>query len=151
MAMNFNSFKHLLPTDFSTIGDIFSSLRSRNYRLYFTGQGISLVGTWMQNIALSWLVYRLTGSVFLLGLIGFISQIPTFFLSPFTGVVIDRYSRLGVLKLTQLFFMLQALVMSVLVLTNRIEVWHIIVLSIVFGVISSFDAPARQALVRSDR
>jgi len=126
---------------------IFSSLRSRNYRIYFTGQGISLIGTWMQNIALSWLVYRLTGSVFLLGLIGFTSQIPTFVLAPFTGVLTDRFNRLKIMRLAQFFFMLQALVMTILVMTNQIEVWHIIALSIIFGIISAFDAPARQSLV----
>jgi MFS family permease len=101
----------------------------------------------MQNIALSWLVYRLTGSVFLLGLIGFTSQIPTFFLTPFTGVVTDRYNRLSIMKMTQLLFMLQAIVMTLLVMLNLIDVWHIIALSIVFGVITAFDAPARQSLV----
>jgi MFS family permease len=111
------------------------------------GQGISLIGTWMQNIALSWLVYRLTGSVFLLGLIGFTSQIPTFILTPFTGVLTDRYNRLGILKLTQLFYMLQASVMAFLVLFNLIAVWQIVLLSIVSGIITAFDAPARQSLV----
>jgi MFS family permease len=141
------SVKDLIPKDFRTIGSIFTSLRSRNYRIYFTGQGISLTGTWIQNIALSWLVYRLTGSVFLLGLIGFTSQIPTFVLSPFTGVLTDRYNRLRIMKLTQVLFMLHALVMALLVLFNLIEVWHIIALSIVFGIITAFDAPARQSLV----
>jgi MFS family permease len=134
----------VLPKDIKTI---FSSLHSRNYRLYFIGQGISLIGTWMQSIALSWLVYRLTGSVFLLGLIGFTSQIPTFILSPFTGVLTDRHNRLTIMSLAQLFFMLQALTMTLLVLLNLIEVWHIIVLSSIFGIISAFDAPARQSLV----
>ncbi len=129
------------------LSSIFASLHSRNYRLYFAGQGISMVGTWMQNIALSWLIYRLTGSVFLLGLIGFTSQIPTFILSPFTGVVTDRRNRLTILKLTQFFYMLQALVMTLLVLLNLIQVWQIIVLSVISGIISAFDAPARQSLV----
>jgi MFS family permease len=142
--MMFNSF---IPNNFDAIRNMFSSLRSRNYRLYFTGQGISLVGTWMQNIALSWLVYRLTGSVFLLGLIGFTSQIPTFVLAPFTGVLIDRYSRFKIMKIAQICFMLQALTMAFLVFFNLIDVWHIVVLSIVFGIISAFDAPARQSLV----
>lgn len=136
-----------LPKDFSAIKGIFSSLRSRNYRIYFTGQGISNIGTWMQNIALSWMVYRLTGSVFLLGLIGFTSQIPTFFLAPFTGVLIDKYNRLKIMRLTQVFYMLQALTMTLLVLFNLIEVWHIIALSIVFGIVTAFDAPTRQSLV----
>lgn len=136
-----------IPKDFTKITHIFSSLRSRNYRLYFTGQGISLIGTWMQNIALSWLVYRLTGSVFLLGLVGFTSQIPTFVLAPFTGVLTDRFNRLRIMTLTQVFFMLLALTMTLLVLLNLIEVWHIIVLSLVSGIITAFDAPARQSLV----
>jgi MFS family permease len=140
-------FNNINPNNFDAIRNMFSSLRSRNYRMYFTGQGISLIGTWMQNIALSWLVYRLTGSVFLLGLIGFTSQIPTFVLSPFTGVLIDRYSRLQVMKFAQICFMLQALTMAFLVFFNLIDVWHIVVLSIVFGIISAFDAPARQSLV----
>ncbi len=130
-----------------TLRNIFSSLYSRNYRIYFIGQGISLIGTWMQNIALSWLVYRLTGSVFLLGVIGFTTQIPTFILSPFTGVLTDRFKRLRIMILTQVFFMLQALVMTLLVLFNLVTVWHIVALSLVFGIISAFDAPARQSLV----
>ena len=137
----------VIPKELSSLKDIFSSLRSRNYRLYFFGQGFSLIGTWMQNIALSWLVYRLTGSVFLLGLIGFTTQIPTFILTPFTGVLTDRYNRHRIMVLAQVFFMLQAFAMAFLVLFNLIDVWHIIVLSLVFGVISAFDAPARQSLV----
>jgi MFS family permease len=141
------SIRNVFPKDLKTIKKIFVSLQSRNYRLYFTGQSISLIGTWMQNVALSWLVYRLTGSVFLLGLVGFTSQIPTFILSPFTGVLIDRYNRLRIMILAQMCFMLHALVMTLLVLFNIVEVWHIISLSLVFGIISSFDAPARQSLV----
>ncbi len=141
------TFLSIIPNDFKAIKGIFSSLHSRNYRLYFTGQGISMVGTWMQNIAMSWLVYRLTGSVFLLGLIGFTSQIPTFVLAPFSGVLTDRYNRLTIMKLTQLAFMLQALTIALLVLFNLIEVWHIVVLSLIFGFITAFDAPARQSLV----
>jgi MFS family permease len=142
--MILNSF---VPKDFNAIKNVFSSLRSRNYRLYFMGQGISMIGTWMQNIALSWLVYRLTGSIFLLGLIGFTSLIPTFVLAPFTGVLTDRYNRLHIMILTQVFFMLQALTMAFLVLFNLVDVWHIIALSLVFGIITAFDAPARQSLV----
>jgi MFS family permease len=139
--------KNILLNDFLATKKVFSSLHSRNYRNYFVGQGISLIGTWMQNIALSWLVYRITGSVFLLGLIGFTSQIPTFFLSPFTGVITDRYDKLKILTLTQVSYMILALIMTVLVLLNLIQVWHIIVLSIASGVITSLDSPARQSLV----
>ncbi|MEA5006967.1 MAG: MFS transporter [Rikenellaceae bacterium] len=133
--------------DQSTLKQIFSSLRSKNYRLYFYGQGISLIGTWIQNIALSWLVYRLTGSVFLLGLVGFTTQIPTFILTPFTGVITDRYDRMAIMRSAQVLFMIHAFVMAFLVLSGHIQVWHIIALSIVFGVINAFDAPARQSLV----
>lgn len=136
-----------LISEQSTLKQIFSSLRSKNYRLYFYGQGLSLIGTWIQNIALSWLVYRLTGSVFLLGLIGFTTQIPTFILTPFTGVIIDRHDRLKIMRGAQVLFMIHAFVMAFLVLSGLIEVWHIIVLSIIFGVINAFDAPSRQSLV----
>ncbi|MDP2933353.1 MAG: MFS transporter, partial [bacterium] len=86
--------------------------RYRNYRLFFAGQSISLVGIWMQNIAMAWLVYRLTGSAFLLGLVGFSSQIPAFFLTPLAGVVADRYSRYKILVITQILAMGQALVLA---------------------------------------
>src|SRR5512133_1725962 len=134
-------FNKLIPTGFTANLKIFASLQSKNYRLYFTGQSISLIGTWMQNVALSWLVYRLTGSVFLLGLIGFTTQIPTFILSPFTGVLTDRFNRLRIMTTAQVCFMLQSLTMTLLVLFNVVDVWHIITLSIVFGIISAFDAP----------
>jgi MFS family permease len=137
----------VIPVNLKSVKTIFSSLGSRNYRLYFTGQSISLIGTWMQHVALSWLVYRLTGSVFLLGLIGFTSQIPTFILSPFTGVLTDRFNRHRIMILTQVFFMIQSLAMALLVLFNLIHVWHIIALSLFFGMISAFDSPARQSLV----
>ena len=125
----------------------FSSLKSKNYRLYFIGQSISLIGTWMQTVAMSWLVYRLTGSVFLLGVVGFTSQIPSFFLSPFAGVLTDRFNRHRIMLLTQVLFMVQALLLALLVLSGFIAVWHIIVLSLLFGLITAFDAPARQSMV----
>ena len=139
--------RRLLPADLTAFQDMFASLQSRNYRIYFIGQGVSLIGTWMQTVALSWLVYRLTGSVFLLGVIGFTSQIPTFVMAPFAGVISDRHNRLTILKLTQFFFMVQSLAMALLVLFKVVEPWHIVVLSIIFGIISAFDAPARQSLV----
>jgi len=101
----------------------------------------------MQNVALSWLVYRLTGSVFLLGIVGFTSQIPTFVLSPFTGVLTDKYNRRKIMLMAQTAFMFQSLILAVLVLLNIIAVWHIIALSLLFGFISAFDTPARQSLV----
>ncbi len=126
---------------------IFASLHSRNYRFYFTGQGISLIGSWMQNIALSWLVYRLTGSVFLLGLISFLGQIPTFILTPFSGVLTDRFSRLRIMIVTQVCYMIQAIILTMLVFSNVVEVWHLIALSIFAGIVTAFDVPARQSMV----
>ena len=141
------TLKHLIPKDFNKVKSTFSSLRSRNYRMYFIGQGFSLVGTWMGNVALSWLVYRLTGSVFLLGLVGFTNQIPMLILSPFSGVLTDRYNRQKIMLIAQVLFLLQSLTMALLVLFNLVQVWHIITLSVIFGIISAFDAPARHSLV----
>ena len=126
---------------------MFRALRYRNYRLFFTGQGISLIGTWMQHVALSWLVYRLTDSVFLLGAVNFCSQVPTFLLSPFAGVVADRFDRKKVLLITQLLSMVQASILAVLVLTERVEIWHILALSAVLGIINAYDIATRQAFV----
>ncbi len=123
------------------------SFRSRNYRYYFAGQGFSLIGSWMQSVAMSWLVYRLTGSVFLLGVVGFANQIPSFFLSPLAGVITDKYNRRNIMIWTQVMFMMQALLFAVLTLSGLIQVWHIIALSLLFGFITVFDTPARQSLV----
>jgi MFS family permease len=126
---------------------VLRALKYRNYRLFFGGQGISLIGTWMQRLAVSWLIYRMTGSPFLLGIAGFASQIPTFVLAPVAGVVADRYNRMRILILTQTLAMFQALLLAVLVLTHNIDVWHIIALSLALGIINAFDMPARQSLV----
>jgi MFS family permease len=131
----------------SNVKHIFRALRHRNYRLFFGGQSISLVGTWMQQAAMSWLVYRLTNSAFLLGIVGFSGQIPAFFLTPFAGVISDRHNRHRVLIVTQTLAMLQALILSALVLTNRITVGQIVALSIFLGLVNSFDIPVRQAFV----
>jgi MFS family permease len=126
---------------------IFRSLRYRNYRLFFMGQSISLIGTWMQRIALPWLVYSLTDSVFLLGLVGFASQIPTFLLAPFAGVLIDRWNRYTILVVTQILAMVQSFILAILFFNHSIEVWHIVLLSIFLGCINAFDMPARQSFV----
>jgi MFS family permease len=123
------------------------ALRHRNYRLFFAGQGTSLIGTWITRVATSWLVYRLTGSAALLGLVGFAGQIPTFFLGPFAGVWVDRLDRYRVLVATQVAAMIQSAALAALTLSGRIEVWHIVALSVVQGVINAFDTPARQAFV----
>jgi MFS family permease len=131
----------------SSLKSIIRSLRHRNFRLFFSGQSISLIGTWMQRIALGWLVYRLTNSAFLLGLVGFAGQIPTFLLAPFAGVLADRHNRHRILILTQTLAMIQAMVLSFLVLFHLIEIWHVIVLSIVLGIINAFDMPTRQSFM----
>ncbi|MEN6330564.1 MAG: MFS transporter [Smithella sp.] len=125
----------------------FRALQSRNYRLFFSGQFISLTGTWMQQIAVSWLVYRMTNSVFLLGFVGFISQFPTFVISPFAGVWSDRTNKRRILIWTQSLSMIQALTLAVLVLTHSIAVWQIIGLSLFIGCINAFDVPARQSFI----
>ena len=124
---------------------IFRALRYRNYRLFFYGQTTSLVGTWMQQTALSWLVYRMTNSPFLLGIVGFSGQIPSFIFSPLAGVIADRYNRRSMLIFTQILAMAQALILTGLVFTKTITVWHIIALSIFLGLVNSFDMPLRQA------
>ena len=125
----------------------FPALQSRDYRLFLSGQLISLVGTWMQTVAQSWLVYRLTGSAALLGLIGFASQIPVFLLSPLGGVVADRANRRRVLIGTQSAMMVLAFVLAAITLAGTVKVWHLFVLGSLLGVANAFDIPARQAFV----
>jgi MFS family permease len=123
------------------------ALKSRNYRLFFVGQGISLIGTWMTQTATIWLVYSLTQSPLMLGVVGFSSQIPSFILAPFGGVFVDRFSRHRILIGTQILAMIQSLALAILALTGIIHIWHIIVLSLFQGFINAVDAPARQAFV----
>jgi MFS family permease len=123
------------------------ALRHRNYRLFFAGQGISLVGTWMQRIALNWLVYELTHSATMLGLVGFAGQIPTFLLAPLAGVLSDRWNLHRVIVITQVLATIQALILAALDLTGTTQVWHVLVLSIFLGVVNAFDMPARQTFV----
>ncbi|MFN6465650.1 MAG: MFS transporter [Nostoc sp. DedVER02] len=123
------------------------ALRSRNYQLFFAGQGISLIGTWMTQLATVWLVYDMTNSPLMLGVVGFSSQIPSFFLAPFGGVFVDRFSRYRTLISTQVLAMIQSLTLAALALTGVIQVWHIIALSLFQGFINALDAPARQAFV----
>jgi MFS family permease len=123
------------------------ALGHRNYKLFFSGQSVSMIGTWMTRIATSWLVYRLTGSALLLGVVGFAGQIPSFIFAPFAGVLVDRWNRHRLLVATQVLAMLQSLALAVLALTGLIKIWHVIALSIFQGVINAFDMPARQAFV----
>jgi len=131
----------------SGIKNLLRALRSRNYRLFVAGQSVSLVGTWMQQVAMSWLVYRLTGSAFLLGVVGFTSQIPTFLFAPVAGVLADRGNRRRLLIITQALAMLQAALLAAAVLSGVVQVWHIVVLSLLLGVVNAFDIPIRQAFV----
>ncbi len=126
---------------------VFRSLQYRNYRLFFSGQSISLIGTWMQRIALPWLVYQMTGSPFLLGVVGFAGQIPTFLLAPFAGVLTDRWSRYRVLLVTQILAMIQAGILAWLSIAGLLDIWHIVVLSVFIGCINAFDVPSRQSFV----
>ena len=123
------------------------ALASRNFRLFFGGQSISLVGTWITRIATSWLVYRLTGSVLLLGVVGFCGQIPTLLLAPFAGVLVDRWDRHRILVVTQALSLVQSAALAVLTLAGVITVPHVLLLQVAQGVINAFDTPARQAFV----
>jgi MFS family permease len=123
------------------------ALAHRNFRLYFAGQSVSLVGTWMQQIALSWLAYRFGNSAMLLGLVGFCTQIPVFVLGPLAGVIADRVNRHRLIILTQTLSMIQALLVAFLTLTGLIEVWQILALSVFLGTVNTFDVTGRQAFL----
>ncbi len=131
----------------STLKFIGRAFRSRNYLLYFCGQCVSLVGTWMQHVAMSWLVYRLTGSAALLGLVTAAGQISLLFLAPFTGVFIDRVHRRNLLVATQVLCSLQAALLALLTMTGYVQVWHLILLSLFLGTVNAFDMPARHSFV----
>jgi len=131
----------------SPAGRLTRALQHRNFRLFFGGQSISLVGTWITRVATSWLVYRLTGSELLLGVAGFAGQIPTLIITPFAGVLVDRHDRRRILLWTQVASLLQSALLAVLTFTDIITVKQIIWLQVVQGIINSFDTPARQAFV----
>ncbi len=138
-----------LPALRRWLGPAFRALRHRNYRLFFAGQGMSLVGTWMQRVALAWLVYDLTGSEVMLGIVGFAGQIPTFLAAPLAGVLADHTDRRKLLVLTQVLAMFQAFALAALAYTGIINAnpWLIIPLSAVLGLINGFDIPIRQSFV----
>src|SRR5271165_5646204 len=131
----------------SRVATAVRALRHRNFQLFFAGQLISLVGTWMQTVAQSWLVYRITGSTLLLGTVGFASQIPVFLVAPVGGIVADRVNRQRVVIATQTSSMILAFILAFLTLTNHIHVWEIIVLAASLGLVNAFDIPARQAFL----
>ncbi len=129
------------------MGETFRALRSRNYRLFFIGQTLSLTGSWMQTVAMSWLVYRLTGSKVMLGTVALASQIPMLVAAPIAGVITDKVNRQKLLVMTQALALIQAAVLSALVLTGHVLPWHVIVLSAFIGIVNAFDMPGRQAFV----
>jgi MFS family permease len=125
----------------------FRALAHRNFRLYLLGQGVSVVGSWMQQVAMAWLVFAMTGSPVWLGLVGFAGQIPALFLTPLAGCIIDRFDRLRLLYLTQSIAMAQALVLAVLTLSGLVTPWQILALSFLLGAVNAFDIPTRQSFL----
>jgi MFS family permease len=123
------------------------AFRHRNFRLFYAGQAISLIGTWIQQIALSWLVYRTTGSGFLLGLVTFCSQIPMLLFLPLAGLFSDRHDRRKLMVVAYLAAMIQAVTLGLLMLTGAIQIWQILVLGFLYGTIMAFETPARQSLI----
>ena len=124
---------------------ILVSLKFRNFRLYFGGMCVSLVGTWIQQIAMSWLAYKLTGSVLFLAGITFMAQIPILLITPFASVFVDRFNRHSILLFTQSLSALQALLLAWITVSGVIEIWHLMALSLALGLINALDNPARQA------
>lgn len=133
--------------DKNFFNDLFRALRNKNYRLFFYGQTLSLVGTWIQQVALSWLIYSVTNSPFLLGFVMFAGQLPTFLIAPFAGVLADRYDKRKMIIITQAVAMLQAILLAIFVLTNHINVTVLIILNIILGISNAFDIPTRQSFV----
>jgi MFS family permease len=125
----------------------FRALKHRNLRLFFMGHGVSLVGTWMQQVAMSWLVYRLTDSELLLGVVAFAGQFPGLLMAPFAGALVDRWNRHRIVVICQTLLMAQASVLAVLVMSERAQVWHLVVLAICSGLVNGADIPARQSLL----
>src|SRR5947209_725153 len=131
----------------STIRFLLRSLRHRNYRLFFIGQSLSLIGTWMTQVATSWLIYRLTNSAWVLGLVSFSGQLPAFFCLPFAGVWVDRWNRHRILKMTQTLSMLESFALAAVVFSGHTSMWYIIGLTMFQGVVNAIDMPARQAFM----
>ncbi len=129
------------------VGRIGRALRHRNYRLFFAGQGISVLGTWLTQFAVLWMAYRLTHSELMLGLVGFFGRVPTPILAPFGGVLVDRWNRHRTILVTQVLAMLQSVALAVFAATGMMTVWHLIVLGAVQAVINAFDTPARQSFL----
>jgi len=132
---------------FSGLKITLRALRYRNYRLYFGGQGISLTGSWMQQVAMGWLVYRLTGSAFYLGLVAFFAQVPVIFMSPLAGVLADRLNRMHIMLVAQTLAMVQAFILAILMFSKAIAPWHLLPLAFFLGLANALDAPARHSFI----
>ncbi len=139
--------KQIHPDDMSRGQLMFRALQHRNFRLFFSGQMISLLGTWMQMTAVAWLVWRLEHNAFLLGLAGFSARIPAFVMAPLAGVLVDRWNRHRLVIITQILSMTQALVLAGLMFSGHIEIWQIILLSLILGFVDALDMPARQSFM----
>ena len=138
----------ILPQQrFAGLKTALRAFRYRNYRLYFGGQGISLTGSWMQQVAMGWLVYRLTHSAFQLGLVAFFAQVPVIFMSPLAGVLADRWDRMRIMLLAQVLAMTQALVLAGLMFSKAIAPWHLLPLAFFLGMANALDAPARHSFI----
>src|SRR3984885_6010685 len=135
------------PSPRSRFRDMGRSLRHRNFQLFFSGQLISLIGTWMQTIAQAWLVYRITGSSLLLGVVGFAGQIPIFLLAPLGGLAADRWNRHKIVIATQVASMVLAFILAALTLLHVVKTWEIITLASLLGAVNAFDIPGRQSFL----
>ena len=131
----------------NNLRQMFRALKYKNYRLFVSGQSVSLIGTWIQMVAMLWLVYSITNSALILGVVGFSGQIPMFVIAPFAGALADRVNKHKVLLITQSLALVQALVLAGLVLFNLVTVWHLIILSVILGLINALDMPVRQSFV----
>ena len=147
LSVNIQKAKKMVRKIKTKISTTFRALKQRNFRLFFTGQSISLIGSWIQNIAMSWLIYTLTKSAFMMGMITFINALPNMFVTPIAGVIIDRVNKYKLLIWLQSFFLLQALLLAILTLLGVISVWHIIVIGLLTNLTAAFDMPLRQAIV----
>jgi len=127
--------------------NVFNSFKIKNYSIYFLGQGTSLIGTWIQRTALSWLIYRVTVSGLWLGLIGFVGKIPSLFITPFAGVIADKFHRHKILKISQICMLIQAFALFIIVLINDVKIWQIVLLSLILGTIETFETPVRHAFI----
>jgi len=132
---------------FSRVSHALRALESRDLRIFFVGQGVSMIGTMMQQVAMAWLVYRLTGSTVLLGVMAMMSQAPSIVMAPLAGAIADRWSRYRMVWVAQVLLFVQALVVAVLVLTDAVQVWHLLVLSFILGIAAGIDIPSRQSLL----